>query len=74
MGEAEVGEARLPCAEQGAPAAQLEIDLGELEAVARVDERLQPRMRGLGQLLLRPRDEKAVRLFGSPPDPAAKLM
>ena len=36
MREAEVGEARLPRAEQRAAAAQLEVDLGELEAVARV--------------------------------------
>ena len=39
-GEAEIGEARLARAEQGAAAAQLEVDLGELEAVGRVDERL----------------------------------
>src|SRR5581483_347479 len=38
--EAEVGEARLPRAEQLPLAAQLEIDLGQLEPVRRLDERL----------------------------------
>ena len=41
--EAEVGEARLARAEQLALAADLEVALGELEAVGRRDERLQPR-------------------------------
>ena len=40
--EAQVAEARLAGAEQLALAAQLEVALGELEAVGRVDERLEP--------------------------------
>ena len=42
VGEAEVGESRLARAEQLAAAAQVEVDLRQLEAVGRVDERLQP--------------------------------
>ena len=53
-------------AEQLAGPAQLEIDLGQLEAVRRLDERLQARDRGLRELLLRPRDEQAVRLLRAP--------
>ncbi len=60
--------------EQLAAAAQVEVDLGELEAVGRRDERLEPLLRRLGQLLLRPRDEEAVRLLGSAPDAAAELV
>src|SRR5262249_55267040 len=51
-GKAEVGETGLTRAEQSASTAELEVDLGELETVARVAERLQPRVRRLGQLLL----------------------
>ena len=62
--EAEVREARLPRAEQLALAAQLEVDLGQLEAVRGLDERLETAAGALGQLLLRPRDQQAVRLLG----------
>src|SRR5262249_23718009 len=72
--KAEVGETRLARAEQRAASAQLEIDLRELEAVARVAERLQTRVRRIGQLLLRPRDEQAIRLLGAAPDAAAQLV
>ena len=41
--EAEVGEAGLARAEQLALAADVEVDLGQLEAVGRPDQRLQPR-------------------------------
>ena len=61
-------------AEQLAAAAQLEVDLGELEAVGRRDERLEALLRRLGQLLLRARDEQAVRLLGAAPDAAAQLV
>ena len=55
-------------------AAQLEVALGELEAVGRLDERLEPRLRGVGQLVLRPRDQQAVRLLRAAADAAAELM
>src|SRR5881275_2134449 len=53
--EAEIRQPRLPRAEQLALAPQLQVALGELEAVARLDERLEPRLRRVRQLLLRPR-------------------
>src|SRR4051794_8962729 len=68
VGEAKVRKPRLPCAEQGAAAAQLEVDLCELEAVARLAKRLQPGVRRLRQLLFRARDEHAVRLLGAATD------
>ena len=43
--EAEVAETRLARAEELALAAQLEVALGELEAVVRLDERLEARQR-----------------------------
>ena len=61
-------------AEELALAAQLEVALGELEAVGRLDERLQPRLCAVGQLELRPGDEQAVGLLGAAPDPAAQLV
>ena len=61
-------------AEQLACAAQLEVDLGQLEAVGGLDERLQPGDRRLRQLLLRPRHEQAVRLLRPTPDAAAELV
>ena len=70
----EVGQPRLPRAEERAAAAKVEIDLGELEAVGRRDERLEALLRRLGQLLLRARDEQAVGLLGAAPDPAAQLV
>ena len=54
--------------------AQLEVDLGEREAVVRVHERLQALLRVLGQLLLRTRDEQAVRLLRAAADAAAQLV
>src|SRR2546430_2269778 len=67
VGEAEVADAVLARAEQLAAAAQVEVDLGELEAVGRCDKRLEPALRGLGQLLLRARDEQAVGLLCATP-------
>ena len=71
--ETELREAGLARAEQ-LPLPQLEIDLGELEAVGRPDQRLEPRLRGVGQLLLRARDQQAVRLLRPAPDPPSELM
>src|ERR1041385_212594 len=62
--EAQVAPTRLPCAQQLSLAPQLEVDLGELEAVGRVAERLQSRLRDIGQLGLVARDEQAVALLG----------
>ena len=58
--EAQVAPARLPGAEELTLAAQLEVDLGELEAVGRLDERLEARLRDVGQLELVAGDEQAV--------------
>src|SRR5216117_1326696 len=74
MGEAEVADAVLARPEQLAAAAQVEVDLGELEAVGRCDERLEPALRGLGQLLLRARDKQAVGLLCATSHAAAQLM
>ena len=72
--EAEVGEPGLARAEELALAADLEVLLGELEAVGRRDQRLEPVVRALRQLLLRAGDEQAVRLLRPAPDPAAQLV
>src|SRR5439155_18347973 len=72
--EAEIGEAGLPGSEQLPAAAEVEVDLGELEAVRRLDERLEAGARGVGQLLLRARDEQGVGLLRPTPDPAAQLV
>src|SRR5438552_14330693 len=72
--EAQVAPARLPRAEQLPLAAQLEVDLGELEAVGRVAQRLQPRLRDVGQLGLVARDEQAVALLAAAADAAAQLV
>ena len=72
--EAKLREPRLTGAEELALAADLEVDLGQLEPVVRGHERLQPGQRRVGQLLLRPRDEQAVRLLGASPHPAAQLV
>ena len=61
-------------ADERAAAADLEVLLGELEAVRRRHHRLEPLARALGQLLLRPRDEQAVRLLAPAPDAAAQLV
>src|SRR5438445_9587657 len=74
LGEAEVGEAGLTAPEQLARAAQLQIDLRELEPVRRLDHGLQAPRGGLRELLPGPRDEQAVRLLGPPPDAAAQLV
>ena len=49
--EAELGETRLTRAEQPALAAQLEVLLGQLEAVGRRDERLEPLGGDVGERL-----------------------
>ena len=40
----------------------------------RLDERLEARLRGVGQLELRPRDQQAVGLLGAAADPASELV
>src|SRR2546421_95801 len=50
--EPQVAPARLPGPEQLSFAAKLEIDLGQLESVGRVDERLQARCRDVRELEL----------------------
>src|SRR6266511_5711064 len=72
--EAQAERTGLARAQQLALAADLEIALGEVEAVVRLDHRLQSRARRVGQLLLRARDEQAVGLLAPAPDPAAKLV
>ena len=73
--EAQVAPAGLARAEQLPLAAQLEVDLGELEAVGRVDERLQTRLaRRRSAPRAWPRDEQAVALLRPTPDPAAQLV
>ncbi len=57
-------------AEQLPLAADLEVALGELEAVGRRDHRLEPLAGDVGQLLLRAGDEQAVRLLGTAADAA----
>src|SRR5450432_2441501 len=68
--ELQIAPAGLTGAEQLALPSQVEIDLRELEAVGRVDERLQATFRRLGQLVDRPGDQQAVALIAAPPDPA----
>src|SRR6266540_7460446 len=51
--EEQIGQPRLARPEQLSLAADLQVALGELETVVRSDERLQPRARRVGQLLLR---------------------
>src|SRR4029079_4302448 len=60
-GEPQVGEPRLPRAEQLALATDLEIALGELESVGRRDHRLESLTGNVGELLLWARHEQAVR-------------
>ena len=73
-GEAEVAEAGLAGAEEPAFAAEVEVALGELEAVVRLDERLEPGGGRLGELELRARDQQAVGLLGAAADAAAELV
>src|ERR671925_2376167 len=72
--EPEIGEARLPRSEQLPFAANLEVDLGELESVRDVDERVEPALRVFRELVLRTRDEEAVRLLRTATDTSAQLM
>src|SRR5215210_5279185 len=72
--EFQVGEAGLARPEQLALAAKLEIDLGEREAVRRVDEGLKAPLGFFGQILLRARDEQAVRLLATASDPPPQLV
>ena len=73
--EAQVAEPRLARAEQLALAAQLEVALGELEAVAssRRAPRAAPAPASVSSSL-RPRDQQAVRLLGAAADAAAQLV
>src|SRR5215210_6511936 len=72
--EVEIGDTGLARAQQLALASQLEVLLRELEAVVRIDERLQPFLRVVGQLLALPRDQQAVRLLRAATDAAPELM
>src|ERR687895_996800 len=72
--ELQIGETRLPRAEQLALPPDLQVDLRQLEAVRDLDERLEPLLRFLGQLLLGARDEQAVGLLGSATDSSAQLV
>src|SRR5262249_35062997 len=72
--EAKIRPARLPRPEQRARAPQLEVSLRQLEPVGRVDERLEPLLCDISQLLLRARDQEAVRLLGAATAPASQLM
>ena len=74
MREAEVGQARLARSEELAAAADVEIDLSELEAVVRAHERLESLDGRLCQVLARTRDQEAVRLLGAAADAAAQLV
>ena len=73
-GEAEIAEAGLTGAEELALSAELPVAVGELEAVGRLDERLEPCLGDLGELQFRPRDQKSLRLLPPSPDPAAQLV
>src|SRR5439155_6081495 len=55
-------------------AADVEVDLRELETVCRSHERLEPRGRGVRQVLARARDEETVRLLGSAADAPPELV
>src|SRR5215211_6778706 len=72
--ELQIRKTGLARAEQLALAPDLQVDLGELETVRDLDERLEPPFRFLGQLLLGTRHEEAVRLLGAAADPAAQLV
>src|SRR5215218_10291275 len=72
--EPEVREPRLTRSEELALAAKLEVDLRELEAVGRSDERLESGLSRLGELVARARDEQAVRLVAAASDTATQLV
>ena len=72
--ELQIGEARLARAEELALAADLEVSLGELEAVGRLDQRLEPLARRVRQLLLGARDQQAERLLRPAADAPAQLV
>src|SRR5437867_3259808 len=55
VGEVQIGESRLSGSEELAAAADLEVDLGGLEAVGRAHERLEARDRRIRQVLARAR-------------------
>src|SRR5687767_459940 len=72
--ELEVAQAGLPRAEELTLASQLQVDLRELEAVRRRDQRFEPLDGHLGQLVLRSRHEQAVALLRPAPDTATQLV
>ena len=72
--EVEIGEPRLAGAEKLPFAADLEVPFCELEAVGRRHHRLEPLPRHVGELLLRPGHEQAIRLLGPAPDASAQLV
>src|SRR3954451_23986005 len=74
MRELQIRQAGLPRAEQLAAAAKLEVDLRQLEAVGRAHERFETLDGGVGQVLARARDQKAVRLLRSAADASAQLV
>src|SRR5437660_7906978 len=72
--ELQIREPRLPRTQQLAAAAQLEVDLRELEAVGGADEGFEPGGRRIRQLVSRARDQEAVRLLGGATDASPQLM
>lgn len=70
-GEAKVRDAGLPRTDELPLTADLEVPLGELETVGRLDHRLEALGGDLGELVAVTRDEQAVRLLRSPADAAA---
>src|SRR5947209_2864726 len=74
VGEAQVGGARLANPEELAAVADVEILLGEDEAVVPLDERLEALPGAVGQFVLRARDEQAEGLLRAAADPPAQLV
>ena len=72
--EPEIGVAGLARTQELTLAPDLEIALGELEAVRGGHHRLEPLHRALGELLAWPRDEQAVRLLGPSADASTQLV
>src|SRR3712207_6344974 len=72
--EAEAQRPGLACTEELALAAELEVALGEHKTVRRLHHRLEPRACAVRQLVLRARDQQAVRLFAAPSYTPTQLM
>src|SRR5262249_35679827 len=72
LSELQVGQARLARSQQLAAAAELEVDLGEVESVSRSHERLETSSGGIRQLFARARDQQAKRLLCAAADATAE--